>query len=109
MSLPPGYVECVQKLLRAAQQWSCLHGTEGLGLTLPPEGVMIVAPLSSDDAILRMFTTTELGVAFLKHLDASVDHEASVDMACFVLRDLGFPVTDWEPSKVAALSGGGNA
>lgn len=103
MKVPPEYYEDVRKLLAAAKSWVACRGVEGLGLTLPPEGVMYIAPLSGD--ALRRLSSTELGAEFLRYLDAETQHRATAFMAGHVLRSLGVPFQEWTPAQLQALAG----
>ena len=105
--LPAGYVETTEQLAVGAQIWLQRFGSEGLGLTLPPEGVMLVAPLQGD--FLQLIATTPRGIAFLQYLDWRSEQKASLNQAIFVLRELSVPYAEWEPARLAALSRSGGS
>jgi hypothetical protein len=107
LQLPPGYYDDVRKLLFAAKSWLACRGADGLGLTLPPEGVMFIAPLSGD--ALRLLSSTELGHEFLGFLDACTQHKATAFMAATVLRGLSIPFEEWSPAQIQAMAGNSGA
>ena len=101
MDLPASYVECVQKMLKAAADWVACRGRVGVLFTLPSQDVALAAPLSAP--WIDLLAATEKARELLVHVDEQTGHEATCLQACFVVRELGLPFEEWNNDKLAAL------
>jgi len=95
------YLKTMKKIALAAVKWLETHDRAGLAFSLPPEGVMFIAPLSDDT--IAMLAPNRRSRAFLRALDSATAMEATAFQVCQVIRAMDLPLTDWPESYIAEL------
>lgn len=99
MNFDPGYVRCIETMLRAALSWCEDRGRDGLSFSLPDPEWMFIGAL--DEKTVPLLANNETSRQFLLALDAATNHEATMFQAAVVVRLLQLPWERW--SEDAAL------